>query len=94
MDWSVDVPTASTSLPPHVLPAGEHMLSPHVPLPNTGSSGKNRVESDNFGPFLLDYGNNQLAITSSWNEVFHAVSIFGTENSRSEDAANILEFIK
>ena len=33
-------------------------------------------------------------ITSSWDGAFHAVSIFGTEKTWSEDAANIHESIK
>ena len=70
------------------------MSLPHVPLPNMGSSGKNRVESDNSGPSLLDYSNNQLAIISFWDGAFHVVSIFGTENSGSEDATNILKSIE
>jgi len=94
MDWSVDVPTAPASPPPHVPPAGEHISSSHVPLPNTGSSSKNRAEYNNSGPSLLDYSNNQPAITSSWDGAFHTVSIFGTENSGTEDAANILKSIK
>jgi len=94
IDWSVDVPTASASPSLYVPSAGEHMSSPHVLLPNTGSSGKNRAESDDFGPSLLDYDNNQPAITSSWNGAFHMVSIFRTKNSGSENATNILESIK
>jgi len=65
MDWSMDIPTTPASSLPCVPLAREHMLSPHVPLPNTGSSGKNRVESNNSGPSLLDYGNNQPVIASS-----------------------------
>ena len=94
MDWSVDVPTAPVSPSLCVPPAGEHVLLPYVLLHNMGSSGKNKAESDNSGPSLLDYSNNQLVIVSSWNEAFHVVSIFRTENSRSEDAANILKSIK
>ena len=94
MNWSMDVPTTLTSLPLYVSLAEEYMLLPHVLLPNTGSSGKNRVESDNSDPSLLDYSNNQPVITSSWDEAFHVVSIFGTENSGFEDIANILESIK
>ena len=57
------------------------MSLPHDPLHNTSSSGKNRVESGNSAPILLDYGDNQLAITSSWDRAFHAVSIFKTEKT-------------
>ena len=90
----MDVPTTPASLPSCVPLAGEYMLSPHVPLPNTGSSSKSRVESDYSGLSLLDYGNNQLVITSSWDEAFYAVSIFRTKNSGSEDTANILKSIE
>ena len=49
----MNIPTALTS-PPSCIPLiGEHMLLPYVPLPNTGSSGKNKVESDDSGPFFL-----------------------------------------
>jgi len=40
----VDVPTALTSPPLYVPPAGEYMSLPHVPLPNMGLSSKNRAE--------------------------------------------------
>ena len=94
MNWSMDVPTTLTSLPLYVSLAEEYMLLPHVLLPNTGSSGKNRAESDDSGPFLLDYDNNQLVIASSWDGAFYAVSIFRTKNSGSKDAANILKSIE
>jgi len=90
----VDVPTAPASPPLCAPPVGEHVSLPYVLLPNTGSSGKNKAESNNSGPSLLDYSNNQLVIVSSWDRAFHVVSIFRTENSRSEDAANILKSIK
>ena len=38
MDWSADTPVAA-SPQPYVPPAGVHVLSPHVPLPQTGTSG-------------------------------------------------------
>ena len=52
------------------------------------------MESSDSVPILLDYSDNQLAITSSWDGAFHAVSIFGTEKTWSKDAANIHESIK
>jgi len=94
MDWSMDVPTAPTSPLLYIPPAGEHVSLPHVTLPNTDSSSKNRMESNDSSPSLLDYGNNQPVITSSWDGAFHVVSIFRTENSGSEDAANILKSIE
>ena len=94
MDWSMDVPTASASPSLCVPPVGEHMSSPHVLLPNISSSSKNKIESDGSGSSLLDYGNNQLAIASSWDGAFHVVLTFRTKNSGSEDTANILESIE
>ena len=70
------------------------MSLPHDPLHNMGSSGKSRAESGNFAPILLYYSDNQLAIVSSWDGAFHVVSIFGTEKTWSENAANIHKFIK
>jgi len=34
------------------------MSSPHDFLHNTGSSSKNKTESGDFAPTLLDYGDN------------------------------------
>jgi len=65
MDWSTDILDAPASPLLHVPPAREHMSSPHDPLHNMGSSGKNRVESGDSAPTLLDYSDNQLVITSS-----------------------------
>jgi len=81
MDWSTDIPDAPASPLLCIPPAREHMSSPYDSLHNTGSSSKNRVESGDSAPILLDYSDNQLAITSSWNGVFHVVSIFGTEKT-------------
>ena len=94
MDWSTDIPDAPASPLLCVPPAREHMSSPHDSLYNTGSSSKNRVESGNSAPTLLDYSDNQPAITSFWDGVFHIVSIFRTEKTWSEDAANIHKSIK
>ena len=94
MDWSVNIPTTPVSPSSYVSSAGEYISLPHVPLSNIGLSSKNRAESDDSGPFLLDYSNNQLVIASSWDGPFHMVSIFRTKNSGSEDTANILESIE
>ena len=59
-----------------------------------GSSNKNRAEFGDFAPTLLDYSDNQLVITSSWDRAFYAVSIFETEKTWSKDAANIHMSIK
>jgi len=89
MDWSTDIPDALASPLLCVPLAREHVSSSHDPLYNTGSSGKNRVESGNSASTLLDYSDNQPAITSSCNGAFHVVSIFRTEKTWSKDAANI-----
>ena len=59
------------------------MSLPHVSL----DSNSNNVS--NSAPSVLNYGNNQLAIISSWNRVFHALSLFGTKESNAKDAKNI-----
>jgi len=64
MDWNADIPDTLVSLLLYIPPAREHMSSPHDPLYNTGSSGKNRAESSDSALTLLDYGNNQPVITS------------------------------
>ena len=63
MNWSIDPPQAPASPFSCVAPASEHIPSPHVPLHNKGSNGKNRAVSTT--PSILDYGEEQLAITSS-----------------------------
>ena len=80
MDWSAD--PAPASPPPCVPPVGgEHMSLPHVPLPNRDSIRKSRAKSSNSGPSVLNYGNNQLLITSFWNGVYYILSIFETEET-------------
>ena len=63
------------------------MSLPHVSL----DSNSNNVS--NSAPSVLNYGNNQLAIISSWNRVFHALSLFGTKESNAKDAKNIQIFL-
>ena len=94
MDWSADIPDTPVSPLPCVPPAREHISSPHDPLHNTCSSGKNSMESGDSTPILLDYSDNQPVIASSWDRAFHVVFIFGTEKTWSEDAAIIHKSIK
>ena len=61
-----------------------------IPLPNRDSSEKSRVESNDSGPFVLNYSNNQPSIASSWDKMHHVLSIFGTEETTAIDAMNIL----
>jgi len=63
IDWNIDIPEAPTSFSLCVPPASEHVSLPHDPLHNTGSNDKNRAKS--AASSLLDYGEGQLAITSS-----------------------------
>ena len=63
MDWSSDIPQAPTSPSLHVPPASEHILSPHALLHNKDPNSKNSVAS--AVPSVLDYGKDQLAISSS-----------------------------
>ena len=65
------------------------MSLPHVPLPNRDLSGKSRVESNNSSSSVLNYGNNQLSITNSWDRMYHVLSIFETEETTVIDAVNI-----
>ena len=83
MDWSEDIPEVQSLPVPRVSPAGEHMPLPCVP----------RAESSNSGPSVLNYGNNQPTIASSWDEVHHVLSIFGTQEISATDAANITQLI-
>jgi len=70
------------------------MSSPHVPLLNRNLSGDNRAEASNSSSSVLNYGNNQLSIASSWDRVYCALFVFRTEKSASTDAANINLSIK
>ena len=66
------------------------MPSPYVPLPHIGTSSNNRSESSGSDLILLNYGDNQLLDISSWDGVFHVLSLFGTKETSSKDATNIL----
>ena len=89
MNWSVDISDTLASPLLCVPPASEYVSLPHDPLHNIGLNGKNRVKSSDSAPILLDYSNNQPVIANSWDGAFHVVSIFGSENTWSEDTANI-----
>jgi len=93
MDWSEDIPEAQFSPTLCASPAGEHMLSPQVPLSNRDSMERSRAESNNSGPSVLNYGNNQPLIASSWDGAHHTLSIFGTQETTAIDAANIAQSI-
>jgi len=83
MDWSKNIPEVQSLPVPCVSPASEHMPSPRVL----------RVESNNSGPSVLNYGNNQPTIASSWDGAYYALSIFGTQETSATDAANITQLI-
>jgi len=86
---------------PYITPAGEILSSPHVSLPNMDLCRKRKVVSNNSGPSVLNYSNNQPTIASSWDGAFHVLFIFGTKESNVKHAKNIhkslnkiVEFIK
>ena len=57
-----------------------------------GSNGKNRTES--AAPSVLDYGEGQPLITSSWDGAHHVLSIFRTEDTIFKDAEMIYDSIR
>ena len=93
MDWSEDIPEVQSSPAPCISPAGEHVSLPHVPSHNRDSIKKRRVESNNSGSSVLNYGNNQPTITSSWDGAPHVLSIFGTKETSAIDTTNMSQSI-
>jgi len=93
IDWSEDIPEAQSSPTPCASPAGEHVSLPQVPLSNRDSVERSRVESNNSGPSILNYSNNQPSIASSWDGAHHVLSIFETQKTTAIDAANITQSI-
>jgi len=94
MDWSLDIPEVQDSPQQHIPLVEGHVSSPHISLLNRDSSGDNRVEPSDSGPLVLNYGNNQPSIISSWDGAYCALSVFRTKESASTDAANINSSIK
>jgi len=84
MDWSMDPPQAPASPSLCVAPASEHVPSPHVPSHNKDSNSKNRAESTT--PLVLNYSEEQPAISCNWDGAHHALSIFGTEDTLAKDS--------
>ena len=69
------------------------MLLPCILLSNRDVRGKRRVESNNSGPSVLNYGNNQLTILSSQDGAHHVLSIFRTDETSEIDTKNITQSI-
>ena len=65
MDWSEDIHEVQASPTPRVPPVRENMSSPRAPLHNRDVKGKERTDSNDFSPSLLNYGGIQPAILSS-----------------------------
>ena len=78
---------------PCVSPAERNVPSPHAPLPNRDVKGKKRVDPVDSSPPVLNYGGNQLAIPSFWEEAHHTLSIFGTDPTAEIDAKNMAQSI-
>ena len=93
MDWSEDIHEVQASPTPRVPPVRENVSSPHAPLHNRDAKGKERTDSNNSGPSLLNYGGIQPAIPSSWDGAHHTLSIFGTEQSAEIDATNMAQLL-
>ena len=90
IDWSIGVLEAPVTLQLCVSLAGVHMSLPHGP---SGTNGNRGVESNNSTSIVLNYGNDQPAIISSWDRVFQALSVFRTEYSAATDTKSIQESI-
>jgi len=93
MDWSKDIPEVQPMLTSCVSPAGRNVSSPHAPLHNRDAKGKGRMDSINSNPSLLNYGENQPSIPSSWDGAHHTLSIFETDQTPEIDARNMAQSI-
>ena len=58
IDWSTDTPEVQLMPTSRVSPVGRNMLSPHTPLHNRNAKGKERIDSIDSDPSLLNYGGN------------------------------------
>ena len=65
------------------------MLLPRVPLPNRDVRGNRRIESNDSGPLVLNYGNNQPMIPSSWDGAHHVLFVFRTDKTSEIDTKNM-----
>ena len=85
MDWSTyDTPSSPA-------PCASPATSPQVPLSNRDLLERSRAEHSS--PFVLNYGNNQPSIATSWDGAHHALSIFRTQETSVIDATNIMQSI-
>ena len=91
MDWSEDIHEVQASPTPCVPPVRENVSSPHALLHNRDAKGKERTDSNDSSPSLLNYGGIQPAIPSSWDGAHHTLSIFGTEQSAKINATNMAQ---
>ena len=91
LDWSEDIHEVQALPIPHVPLVRENMSSPRAPLHNRDVKGKERTDSNDSSPSLLNYGGIQPAILSSWDGAHHALSIFGTDQSVEIDATNMAQ---
>ena len=69
------------------------MLSPRVLLSNRDVRGKRGVESNDSGPSVLNYDNNQPMILSSWDGAHCMLSIFGIDKTSEIDVKNMTQSI-
>jgi len=93
MDWSEDTPEVQFSPIPRVSLAEENVSSPCALLHNRDAKEKRRMDSIDSGPSLLNYGENQPSILSSWDGAHHTLSIFRTDETSEIDAINMAQSI-
>jgi len=93
MDWSANVPEVQSSPVPHISPTRENVSSPHVLLPNRNVREKRRVELNDSGPLVLNYGNNQSTIPSSWDRAHCMLFVFRTDETSEIDVKNMTQSI-
>ena len=87
MYWSCNTPPITTPSP-YVPPVG-HMSSPHVPLPQGGSSSSNMSEMSSFRLGLLNYSNGQPTDSSSCDGACQALFLFGSQETLNQDIKNM-----
>ena len=87
----MDPPQAPISSSLHVAPASEQVPLPHVPSHNKDSNSKNRAEST--APLVLNYSEEQPAISCNWDGAHYALSIFGTEDTLAKDSEMMFDSI-
>ena len=93
MDWSMDIPEVQSSPTSHGPLAGGNMSSPRALLHNRDAKEKRRMNLIDSNPSLLNYSGIQPVMPSFWDRAYHALSIFGTDETNEVDAINMANLI-